>query len=132
MIEKWYPTVELGDDKAILLLVTGSKEGALTGGPSAMKAFGDELIDSVVGDNIPILINEGALQGSLEGQAGGHEGMRHTRGHAAMLIETREECARCLEVHSILVVKQLIRLKACTWPPAQVSHHPTTSVQCHC
>jgi hypothetical protein len=37
LIEKWYKTVEQGDKKGILLLVTSAKEGALTGGPSFMK-----------------------------------------------------------------------------------------------
>lgn len=37
LIEKWYKTVEQGDKKGILLLVTSAKEGALTGGPAFMK-----------------------------------------------------------------------------------------------
>lgn len=58
LIEKWYPTVEEGTNKGILLIVTTAKDGALTGGPSFLKAVGDGLIDSVVSDNIPILTEE--------------------------------------------------------------------------
>eukprot|EP00884_Botryococcus_braunii_P022010 jgi/Botrbrau1/8493/Bobra.0029s0001.1 len=58
LIEKWYPTVEEGSNKGILLIVTTAKDGALTGGPGFMKALGDELIDSVVSANIPILTEE--------------------------------------------------------------------------
>lgn len=37
LIEKWYPSVEQGTKKGVLLVVTTSKEGALTGGPSFLK-----------------------------------------------------------------------------------------------
>lgn len=37
LIEKWYQTVEQGNKKGILLLVTSAKEGALTGGPAFLK-----------------------------------------------------------------------------------------------
>lgn len=55
VLEKWYPTAEIGDKKSVLLLVTTSKEGALTGGPSFSDAIGDDLIESVSTENIPIL-----------------------------------------------------------------------------
>ncbi|KAK9805499.1 hypothetical protein WJX72_001601 [[Myrmecia] bisecta] len=55
IIEKWYPTVEQGDKKGLLVIVTSGKDGALTGGPSFMKAVGDRLVDSIISDNIPIL-----------------------------------------------------------------------------
>ena len=38
VIEKWYPTVEEGGRKGILVLVTSGKDGSLTGGPAFMKA----------------------------------------------------------------------------------------------
>lgn len=37
VIEKWYPTVEEGGSKGILVLVTSGKDGSLTGGPKFMK-----------------------------------------------------------------------------------------------
>lgn len=55
IIEKWYPTVAEGTNKGILLLVTAARDGAVTGGPAFLKAVGDDLIDSVVGDNLPVL-----------------------------------------------------------------------------
>lgn len=58
MVEHWYPTVEQGTNKGVLLLVTAARDGAVTGGPSFLKAVGDDLIDSVVGDNLPIFAAE--------------------------------------------------------------------------
>ena len=37
VVEKWYGTVEQGDKKGILVVVTTGKDGALTGGPAFMK-----------------------------------------------------------------------------------------------
>lgn len=37
VIEKWYPTVEIGGNKGILVVVTSGKDGALTGGPAFNK-----------------------------------------------------------------------------------------------
>ncbi len=36
------------------LTLTSGKEGAISGGDSFMNAVGDELLDSIVGDQIPI------------------------------------------------------------------------------
>jgi len=47
-----------GDKTGLLVVVTSSKDGALIGGDSFLKAVGDDLIDSVQGDNIPILTEE--------------------------------------------------------------------------
>lgn len=56
LVSKWFPGES--DKRGVLLVVTAGKDGALTGGESFMKAIGDDLIDSVVGDNIPILTEE--------------------------------------------------------------------------
>ncbi len=37
VIEKWYPTVQQGTDKGLLLIATTAKDGAVTGGPNFMK-----------------------------------------------------------------------------------------------
>mmetsp|Transcript_39383 Transcript_39383/g.47753 ORF Transcript_39383/g.47753 Transcript_39383/m.47753 type:complete len:296 (+) Transcript_39383:62-949(+) len=58
VLEGWYPTAELGNDKGLLLVVQTSKEGALVGGPNFMSKVGDDLIDSIISDNIPILGGE--------------------------------------------------------------------------
>ncbi len=56
VIEKWYPSVEEGNKKGLLLVVTAAKEGAVTGGPNFMKTVGDDVIDSIISDNFPILL----------------------------------------------------------------------------
>ncbi|EFN54260.1 hypothetical protein CHLNCDRAFT_58309 [Chlorella variabilis] len=57
LVSKWYPGA--AKDKAgVLIVVSAGKDGALTGGDAFMSALGDDLIDSVVGENIPILTGE--------------------------------------------------------------------------
>ena len=34
VLERWYPSVEEGNKKGIVVLVTSQKEGAVTGGPA--------------------------------------------------------------------------------------------------
>ncbi|KAG2448348.1 hypothetical protein HYH02_006930 [Chlamydomonas schloesseri] len=58
VLENWYPTAEAGKDKGLLLVVTASKEGAVTGGAGFTGAVGDELIDSIISTNIPIFTEE--------------------------------------------------------------------------
>lgn len=58
MLENWYPTAEAGKDKGLLLVVTASKEGAVTGGAGFTGAVGDDLIDSIISTNIPIFTEE--------------------------------------------------------------------------
>jgi uncharacterized membrane protein YgcG len=48
-----------GSEKSgLLVVVTSSKDGALVGGNSFTETIGDDLIDSIQGDNIPILAQE--------------------------------------------------------------------------
>jgi uncharacterized membrane protein YgcG len=58
VIEKWYPTPEEGNNKGLLLVVSTAKDGALSGGPKFMRTIGDELVDSIVSDNIPVLAED--------------------------------------------------------------------------
>eukprot|EP00850_Spirogloea_muscicola_P025286 SM002656S09847 [mRNA] locus=s2656:744:1648:- [translate_table: standard] len=58
VLETWYPTVEQGDKKAVLLLVTTSKEGAVSGGPSITKAIGDGVLEGVLSENLPVLATD--------------------------------------------------------------------------
>eukprot|EP00252_Welwitschia_mirabilis_P006232 TRINITY_DN1703_c0_g1_i1.p1 TRINITY_DN1703_c0_g1~~TRINITY_DN1703_c0_g1_i1.p1 ORF type:complete len:288 (+),score=56.52 TRINITY_DN1703_c0_g1_i1:146-1009(+) len=58
VLEKWYPTVEEGDKKGLVLLVTTQKEGAVTGGPSFIKAVGDNVLEKVVSENLPVLATD--------------------------------------------------------------------------
>jgi uncharacterized membrane protein YgcG len=58
VIEKWYPTAADGNKKAVLLVVKSSKEGALVAGPELNKKLGAALVDSITGENIPILCEQ--------------------------------------------------------------------------
>jgi len=58
VIENWFPTVEEGDKVGVLLLSTSSKEGALVGGPSFMKAIGEPLVEGIVTENIPVFAEQ--------------------------------------------------------------------------
>lgn len=53
MLEKWYPTIEEGNNKGVVVLVTSQKEGAITGGPAFLKAVGDTVLDATVSENLP-------------------------------------------------------------------------------
>ncbi|KAH7436605.1 hypothetical protein KP509_05G027600 [Ceratopteris richardii] len=55
LLEKWYPTLEEGNKKGLVLLVTTQKEGAVTGGPDFIKAVGDKVLEGVVAENLPVL-----------------------------------------------------------------------------
>ena len=55
LASKWFK----GDqNKGIFLIVTSAKDGALTGGQKFMGAVGDDLIDSVIGENVSIFTEE--------------------------------------------------------------------------
>jgi uncharacterized membrane protein YgcG len=58
VLEKWYPTIEEGNNKGIVLLVTTQKEGAVTGGPAFTKAAGDKILEAVVSENLPVLATD--------------------------------------------------------------------------
>ena len=58
VLETWYPTVEIGNDKGNLLLVKSTKDGAIVGGPKFLKAVGDNLIDSVLTSNYGVNLEQ--------------------------------------------------------------------------
>ena len=53
VLERWYPSVEEGNNKGIVVLVTTQKEGAITGGPAFVQAVGENVLDSTVSENLP-------------------------------------------------------------------------------
>ncbi|RWW57673.1 hypothetical protein BHE74_00035515 [Ensete ventricosum] len=53
VLEKWYPTIEDGNNKGVVVLVTTQKEGAITGGPAFIQAVGDTILDATVSENLP-------------------------------------------------------------------------------
>ncbi|KAL3616438.1 hypothetical protein CASFOL_039828 [Castilleja foliolosa] len=58
VLERWYPTVEEGNNKGIVVLITSQKEGAVTGGPEFIKAVGESVLDATVSENLPILATD--------------------------------------------------------------------------
>ncbi|GFR40997.1 hypothetical protein Agub_g1662 [Astrephomene gubernaculifera] len=58
VLENWYPSSETGRNKGMLLVVTSSKEGAVTGGQAFNDAVGDDLVDSLISTNIPIFTEQ--------------------------------------------------------------------------
>eukprot|EP00798_Chlamydomonas_sp_ICE-L_P008185 gene8185-1443_t len=58
VLETWYPSRELGDKRGVVVIVTAGKEGAVSGGASFLDAIGDDLIESLVSDNIPIFTEQ--------------------------------------------------------------------------
>lgn len=70
VLENWYPTAEIGDKKGVFLLVGGSKEGALSGGPAFMKTLGEGLLEEIITEDIPTYLEpdlkfNGAASGSV-------------------------------------------------------------------
>ena len=53
VLERWYPSVEEGSNKGIVVLVTSQKEGAITGGPAFVQAVGETILDATVAENLP-------------------------------------------------------------------------------
>lgn len=58
LIETWYPTAELGDKKAVFVIVKNSKEGGLVGGPSFSKNVPGSVIESIINDNVGKLVTQ--------------------------------------------------------------------------
>ncbi|XP_054803940.1 UPF0603 protein At1g54780, chloroplastic [Prosopis cineraria] len=58
VLERWYPTVEEGNNKGIVVLVTSQKEGAVTGGPAFVQAVGEKVLDAAVSENLPVLATD--------------------------------------------------------------------------
>ncbi|KIZ03098.1 hypothetical protein MNEG_4860 [Monoraphidium neglectum] len=67
-LENWYGSET--DKKGVVLMVTTGKEGAVTGGASFLDAVGEELLDSIASENIPVFAEEekfnAAITSSLE------------------------------------------------------------------
>jgi hypothetical protein len=53
LLEKWYPTLEEGDKKGVLVLITTAKEGAVAGGPTFNGAVGDAILESISTESLP-------------------------------------------------------------------------------
>ncbi|KAL5073851.1 hypothetical protein RYX36_012835, partial [Vicia faba] len=58
ILERWYPSVEEGNEKGVVVLVTSQKEGAVTGRPAFVQAFGEKILDATVSENLPVLATD--------------------------------------------------------------------------
>ncbi|TKY61465.1 hypothetical protein E2542_SST11316 [Spatholobus suberectus] len=58
VLERWYPSIEEGNNKGIVVLVTSQKEGAVTGGPAFVQAVGENVLDATVSENLPVLATD--------------------------------------------------------------------------
>ncbi|WJX13169.1 hypothetical protein P8452_03591 [Trifolium repens] len=58
ILERWYPSVEEGNEKGVVVLVTSQKEGAVTGGPAFVQAVGENILDATVSENLPVLATD--------------------------------------------------------------------------
>ncbi|KAG2317021.1 hypothetical protein Bca4012_067919 [Brassica carinata] len=58
VLEKWYPSIEEGNNKGIVVLITSQKEGAITGGPAFIEAVGEKVLDATVSENLPVLATD--------------------------------------------------------------------------
>ncbi|XP_010511215.1 PREDICTED: UPF0603 protein At1g54780, chloroplastic [Camelina sativa] len=58
VLEKWYPSIEQGNNKGIVVLITSQKEGAITGGPAFIEAVGENILDATVSENLPVLATD--------------------------------------------------------------------------
>ncbi|KAH7543120.1 UPF0603 protein At1g54780, chloroplastic [Ziziphus jujuba] len=58
VLERWYPSIEEGNNKGIVVLVTSQKEGAITGGPAFVQAVGENVLDATVSENLPVLATD--------------------------------------------------------------------------
>jgi len=117
IFNKWHKS-DGGDKSGLLLVVTAGKDGALIGGKSLEKALGEELIDSIVGDNIPIFtdeekFNEAALS-SIERISATLDGKndpgppRRAENSRKRTYKTKEETDRVKPVTGTIVITLLV------------------------
>ena len=118
VLESWYPSPEAGDKNGIVLVVTAGKEGAVTGGKSFSEAVGDDLVESVVSDNIPIFSEQekynqcmtsslDRIDAKLRGEAV-PEAPKREEGARQRTYKTKEEVEKSKSVTSTVVVTLLV------------------------
>eukprot|EP00882_Tetradesmus_deserticola_P001501 GHRQ01001621.1.p1 GENE.GHRQ01001621.1~~GHRQ01001621.1.p1 ORF type:complete len:266 (+),score=96.33 GHRQ01001621.1:215-1012(+) len=126
VVDNWYPG-DAKKDKGVLLMVTAGKEGAVTGGEGFVSAVGDDLIDSISGDNIPIFAEEERYNQAvlssvdrLEAQLNGQpvpEAPKRQDNVRQRTYKTKEETEKGKTVTSTVVLSLL--LIACIVPMLQ-------------
>ena len=58
VLENWYPTLEQGNNKGVLLIISSTKEGGISGGPKFLDAVGNDVLDGIISETIPNLAAE--------------------------------------------------------------------------
>ncbi|WZN64540.1 TPM_phosphatase domain-containing protein [Chloropicon roscoffensis] len=58
VLENWYPTLEQGNNKGVLLIIAATKEGGISGGPKFLDAVGNDVLDGIISETIPNLAAE--------------------------------------------------------------------------
>ncbi|PNH12402.1 hypothetical protein TSOC_000639 [Tetrabaena socialis] len=127
VLANWYPSAEEGKNKGALLVVTASKEGAVTGGQGFADAVGEELVESIITTNIPIFTEEEKYNQTvvssverLEAKLLGNkvpEAPTRNEARAERTYKTKEETEKSKNVTSTVVVTLLII--ACIVPMLQ-------------
>lgn len=118
VLENWYPTAEEGKNKGVLLVVTASKEGAVTGGQDFNEAVGEDLIEDIISTNIPIFTEEEKYNASvvssverLEAKLLGNavpEGPKRNEVNRERTYRTKEETEKSKNVTSTVVLTLLL------------------------
>eukprot|EP00775_Hariotina_reticulata_P011379 gene11379-11528_t len=126
VVDTWYPDAAK-KDKGVLLVVTAGKEGAVTGGDGFVQAVGDDLVDSIVSDNIPIFTEEEKYNQTvlssverIEAQLNGQpvpEAPKRNDATRQRTYKTKEETEKSKTVTSTVVLSLL--LIACVVPMLQ-------------
>lgn len=125
VLENWYGSDV--DKKGVVLMVTTGKEGAASGGESFVKAVGEDLLDSIASDNIPIFAEEekfnaavttsvDRLVAKINGEAV-PEAPRRNDAVRQRTYKTKEETEKSKTVTSTVVLTLLII--ACVVPMLQ-------------
>lgn len=117
VLENWYTAAE-GEDKGLVLVVTSSKEGAVTGGPGFVSAVGEELVDAIISENIPIFSEEEKYNAAvlstverLEAKLSGKPvpaGPKRNDANRERTYRTREETDKSKNVTTTVVVSLLL------------------------
>eukprot|EP00200_Dunaliella_tertiolecta_P004548 CAMPEP_0202344052 /NCGR_PEP_ID=MMETSP1126-20121109/3907_1 /ASSEMBLY_ACC=CAM_ASM_000457 /TAXON_ID=3047 /ORGANISM="Dunaliella tertiolecta, Strain CCMP1320" /LENGTH=274 /DNA_ID=CAMNT_0048935203 /DNA_START=23 /DNA_END=847 /DNA_ORIENTATION=+ len=127
ILKNWYPSKDELDTKGAILVMTSGKEGAVSGGDSFMNAVGEELLDSIVGDQIPIYTEQekynltvestvDRIAAKLEGKEVPDGPMREDQSRRRTF-RTKEETDKSKNVTTTVVLSLL--LIACVVPMLQ-------------
>jgi len=67
ILERWYPTEELGNKKAVVVIVRFGQKADLASGPAFEEAVGFDVLDSIFGSDFPALAEDGEFNKFTDG-----------------------------------------------------------------